>query len=361
VKKLRCALVGATGLAGQQFVAALALHPWFELTGLAASARSAGKCYMEALRKPNGLSGWLLPEPLPSRIASMPVVEGEALDLGLFDLVFSAVEADVALALEPIYAQQLPVISTASAFRYGEDVPLLIPPINAEHSKLIEEQRQQRGFKGFVAPKPSCTALGLAMSLAPLVEAYGVKAVLMTSMQAISGAGRSPGVVALDIVQNIVPYIPKEEGKVAIETKKILGKRGEPHAMKVSCTCTRVPILEGHTASVFVSLERPATVEEVSQTMHAWKGAELSQKLPSAPVRWIEIMEDPFRPQVRLDRDMHAGMATIVGRVREDAVLENGFKYVFVSHNTKIGAAKGALLIAEMLYAQGLIGSSTNT
>jgi len=361
VKKLRCALVGATGLAGQQFVAALASHPWFELTGLAASARSAGKHYVEALRMPSGMSGWLLSEPLPTRIASMPVVAGEALDLELFDVVFSAVEADVALALEPVYAQKLPVISTANAFRYGEDVPLLLPPINASHSNLIETQQQQRGFKGFIAPNPNCTAVGLALSLAPLVETYGVRAVLMTSMQAISGTGRSPGIAALDILENIIPYIPKEEGKVAIETKKILGQMGVPHSMKISCTCTRVPVLEGHTESVFVSLEKPTSVEALAQTMHTWKGAEVSQQLPSAPSRWIEVMDDPFRPQVRLDREMHAGMATIVGRVREDAVLENGFKYVLVSHNTKIGAAKGALLIAEMLYAQGLIGSSTNT
>ncbi|MCL2626992.1 MAG: aspartate-semialdehyde dehydrogenase [Cystobacterineae bacterium] len=361
MKKLRCALLGATGLAGQQFVAALASHPWFELTGLAASTRSAGKHYMEALRRPNGMSGWFLSEPLPSRIASMPVVAGDALDVGLFDIVFSAVAADVALALEPVYAQRLPVISTASAFRYGDDVPLLLPPINAEHSQLIEKQKQQRGFEGFIAPNPKGAAIGLALSLAPLVQNYGVKAVLMTSMQAISGAGRAPGVAALDILENIIPYIPKEEGKVEIETKKILGQMDTPHAMKVSCTCTRVPVLEGHTESVFVSLEKPASVEELAQTMHAWQGTEVSQKLPSAPPRWIEVMDDPFRPQVRLDRDMHAGMATIVGRIREDDVLENGFKYVLVSHNTKMGAAKGALLIAEMLYAQGRIRSSTNT
>jgi len=358
VKKLRCALLGATGLAGQQFVAALALHPWFELTGLAALAQSAGKRYVEALRMPNGMSGWFLSEPLPSRIASMPVVAGDALDVELFDVVFSALDADAALVLEPVYAQKLPVISTANAFRYGEDVPLVIPPINAKHSQLIEKQQQQRGFEGFIAPSPNCAAMGLALSLAPLVENFGVKAVLMTSMQAFSGVVGFPGA---DILQNIIPYIPQEEGKIEMETRKILGEAGAPHPMKVSCTCTRVPIHEGHTESVFVSLAKPATVEEVVQAMHSWKGAEVSRQLPSAPPKWIEVMEDPFRPQVRLDCNMYEGMASIVGRVREDSVLENGFKYVLVSHNMKMGAAKGALLNAEMLYAQGLIKSSSNT
>lgn len=354
MKKLRCALVGATGLAGQRFVAALAMHPWFELQGLAASARSAGKPYMEALRLPNGMSGWFLAEPLPSRIASMPVVRGDALDLELFDVVFSALKADVALALEPVYAQKLPVISTAHAFRYGEDIPLLLPPVNAQHSQLIEKQRQQRGFEGFIAPSPNCAATGLALSLAPLVENFGVKSVLMSSMQAISGARCFSGA---DILGNILPYIPQEEGKIEIETKKILGQMGLPHPMKLSCTCTQVPVYEGYTESVFVSLEQPATVEEVVQAMHAWRGEEVSKGLPSAPVRWIEVMADPFRPQIRLDANMHEGMATIVGRLREDGVLENGFKYLLVSNNNKMGAAKGAVLNAEMLYAQGLIGS----
>jgi aspartate-semialdehyde dehydrogenase len=269
-----------------------------------------------------------------------------------FDVIFSALEADVALALEPVYAQKLPVISTANAFRYGVDVPLMIPPINAGHSKLLERQRQQRGFEGFIAPSPNCAATGLALSLAPLVGKYGVKSVLVTSMQAVSRAECLPGA---DILENIIPYIPQEEGKIGIETRKILGEALSPHPMKISCTCMRVPIREGHTESVSVSLERPATVEEVAKAMHSWKGAEVSQTLPSAPPRWIEVMEDPFRPQPRLDCNMHGGMATLVGRVREDTVLENGFKYVLVSHNTKMGAAKGALLNAEMLYAQGLI------
>lgn len=360
--KLRAVLIGATGLAGQQFIAALKDHPYIELTGLAASPRSAGKTYADALRASNGMLAWFVPEPLPEAIARMTVLSGDAVQAKDYDIAFSAVEADVARELEPRLARDIPVISAASAFRYDADVPLLLPPINAAHAPLINEQRRQRGWKGFIVPIPNCTTTGLAVTLAPLAERFGVKAVLMTSLQAMSGAGRSPGVIGLDILDNVVPYIPKEEHKVEVETKKILGALNPagaaltPHDVRVSCTCTRVAVLEGHTESVFVSLGRKATVAEVAQAMREWKGADVAKDLPSAPPRWIEVLDDPFRPQPRLDRDTHGGMATTVGRLREDGVLENGFKYVLVSHNTKMGAAKGAILVAELLRAQGLLG-----
>ncbi|MBX5480883.1 MAG: aspartate-semialdehyde dehydrogenase [Myxococcaceae bacterium] len=359
--KRRAALIGATGVAGQQFIAALKDHPWFELVALAASERSAGKSYAEALRTANGMLAWFVPEPLDPKVAAMPVVSGSALRGRDFDLVFSAVEADVARELEPKLAKDVPVISAASAFRYDEDVPLLIPPVNADHAPLIRQQQQRRGMKGFVVPIPNCTTTGLAISLAPLEQAFGVQAVLMTSMQALSGAGRSPGVIGLDILDNVVPHIPKEEGKVEVETKKILGSYAPgagavtPHGMKVSCTCTRVAVLEGHTESVFVSLKKKATPAEVAQVMREWKGADVARALPSAPPRYIEVLDDPFRPQPRLDRETHGGMATSVGRIREDGVLENGIKYVLVSHNTKMGAARGAVLVAEMLHEQKLL------
>ncbi|GHG71784.1 aspartate-semialdehyde dehydrogenase [Comamonas sp. JC664] len=360
--RLRAALIGATGLAGQQFIAALKDHPFIELTGLAASPRSAGKTYAEALKTASGMTAWFVPEPLPAAIAGMKVVAGDALEAKDYDLVFSAVEADVARELEPKLARDIPVFSAASAFRYEDDVPLLIPPVNAGHAPLIREQQRRRGWKGYVVPIPNCTTTGLAVTLAPLVERFGVKAVLMTSLQAMSGAGRSPGVIGMDILDNVIPYIPKEEHKVEVETKKILGALrpgGEgltPHDLRVSCTCTRVAVMEGHTESVFVSLEKKATVAEVTQALREWKGAELARGLPSAAPRWIEVLDDPFRPQPRLDRDTHGGMATTVGRIREDGVLENGFKYVLVSHNTKMGAARGAILVAELLRAQGLLG-----
>ena len=356
MKKLRCALLGATGLAGQQFVSALKHHPWFELTQVAASPRSAGKTYREALKAPNGMMGWFLSEPLPEAIGEMTVIAGAALHGADYDLVFSAVESEVAQVLEPKLAADVPVVSAASAFRYEKDVPLLIPPINPEHLALIEVQRQQRGWKGFIAPIPNCTTTGLAIALAPLEAAFGVKAVVMTSLQAVSGAGRSPGVIALDIIDNVIPYIAKEEGKVEVETKKILGTSAIAHSLKVSATCTRVAVIEGHTETVVVSLGKKASPFEVAAAMREWRGHQWTAGLPSTPPRWLEVSDDPFRPQPRLDRDTHDGMATSVGRIREDAVLENGVKFVLVSHNTKMGAAKGAVLLAELLKARGFLG-----
>jgi aspartate-semialdehyde dehydrogenase len=359
-RKLRSVIIGATGLAGQQFIAALQDHPWIEIAALAASPRSAGKSYAEALRGSSGMLGWFVPEPLPAAAAAMPVLNSAELKAADYDLAFSAVEADVARELEPRLSKDIPVISTASAFRYEDDVPLLIPPVNADHAPLLQEMQRRRGTKGFIAPIPNCTTTGLAITLQPLEQAFGVQAVLMTSLQAMSGAGRSPGVIGLDILDNVIPYIHKEEGKVEVETKKILGalQRSpmgiQPHPVKVSCTCTRVAVLEGHTESVFVSLKRKASPQEVAAAMREWKGAEITRGLPSAPPRWIEVLDDPFRPQPRLDRDTHGGMATTVGRIREDGVLENGIKYVLVSHNTKMGAAKGAILVAEQLRAQSM-------
>jgi aspartate-semialdehyde dehydrogenase len=357
MKKLRCVLIGATGLAGQQFVSALRDHPWFELAGLAASPRNEGKKYVEALRSSNGMLGWFLPEAIPPNIAAMTVHGAAALKADDYDLAFSAVESDVAHELEPRLAKDIPVISAASAFRMQDDVPLVIPPVNADHVTLVAEQQKKRGWKGFIAPIPNCTTTGLAITLAPLQAAFGVKAVLMTSLQAVSGAGRSPGVIALDVIDNVIPHIAKEEAKVEAETRKILGAPGAPRDLKVSCTCTRVAVLEGHTEAAYVSLAQKASLADVTHALAHWKGHAWTEGLPSRPSKWIEVHDDPFRPQPRLDRDAHDGMATSVGRLREDAVLEHGFKYVLVSHNTKMGAAKGAVLLAELFKARGLLPS----
>jgi len=210
-----------------------------------------------------------------------------------------------------------------------------------------------------VAPIPNCTATGLVVALAPLAERFGVRSVILTSLQAVSGAGRSPGVAALDVLDNVVPYIAKEEGKVEAETRKILGRwspgsaRVEEHPLRLSATCTRVAVQDGHTEAVSVSLGRPASVEEVKDAFRSWSGAPEVHDLPSSPPRWIELLEAVDRPQPRLDRDTHGGMATSIGRVREDAVLENGVKFVLVTHNTKMGAARGAVLVAELMRARG--------
>jgi aspartate-semialdehyde dehydrogenase len=347
-------VVGATGIAGQQCLVALDGHPWFEVVRLAASERSAGKSYAEALLDPKtGARRWWCTEPPPPAVMGLAVENAAHLDLSGVDVVFSAVESDAARELESRYAQTTPVLSTASAFRYEADVPILVPAVNPEHVALIDMQRRQRGWRGFVVPLPNCTTMGLVITLKPLFDRFGIERVLLTSMQGISGAGRSPGVVGLDILDNIVPYIPGEEEKVARETRKILGVLGEgglqPAEFAVSATCTRAAVIEGHTEAVFVSTQRRCSAAEVAEALAAF-GAELAALgLPSAPQRMITVHDDPFRPQPRLDRDADGGMTTSVGRIREDHALANGIKYVLVSHNTKMGAAKGAVLVAENL------------
>lgn len=355
--KIPVGVVGATGLAGQQLLVALLDHPLFEVRRVAASARSAGKTYAEAMRTEQGASRWHASEAPPAAIASLSVEEALSFEPEGLGLVFTAVDGAHARPLEEKLAARVPVVSTASAFRYEEDVPLVLPAVNPEHASLLEIQRERRGWKGFVAPIPNCTTTGLATSLAPLAERFGLRRVLMTSMQAVSGAGRSPGVVALDAVDNVIPYIPQEEEKVERETRKILGRlRGggiAPHEVALSSTCTRVAVLDGHTESVFVELERKAAPEEVAEALRHWEGAPAARELPSAPARWIVVHDDPFRPQPRLDREAGEGMSTSVGRIREERLFEAGVKYVLVSHNTKAGAGKGAVLLAELLHAQG--------
>src|SRR5690606_38225265 len=355
--KIPVGVVGATGLAGQQLLSALVDHPLFEVRRVAASARSAGKTYAEAMRTEQGGSRWHTSPTIPDAIAALRVEDALDFDPEGLGLVFTAVDGEHARPLEERLAASVPVVSTASAFRYDEDVPLVLPPINPDHTALVEVQRARRGWKGFVVPIPNCTTTGLATTLAPLAERFGVRRVLITSLQAVSGASRSPGVVALDVVDNIVPYIPKEEEKVERETRKILGRlEGEtiaPHPLALSATCTRVAVLDGHTESVFVELERKAAPEEVAEAMRSWEGAPAARALPSAPARWIVVHDDPYRPQPRLDREAGEGMATSVGRIRPERLFDAGVKYVLVSHNTKAGAGKGAVLLAELLAAQG--------
>lgn len=360
-RSIRVAVVGATGLAGQQFLAALANHPFFEVAALAASPRSAGKRYADAIRDPSGKIDWFAAGALDDRFAAMMVEDAAALDARQVDLIFTAVEAGPAKELEPKYAEHVPVLSTASAFRYEDDVPLLLPGINLEHAELLRAQAARRGWKGFIAPNPNCTTVGLAYTLAPLHRAFGVARVHMVSMQSVSGAGRSPGVIALDILDNLVPYIPKEEEKVQKETKKILGTLAggaiTPAAFPVATTCTRVAVLEGHTEAVHVELATATTAEAIAATWRSFGSDLKGPHLPSAPPALIHVHDDPFRPQPRLDRDRNDGMTTSVGRLRPDDSAANAWKYVLVSHNTKMGAAKGTILVGEQLVAAGLIAA----
>jgi aspartate-semialdehyde dehydrogenase len=354
----RVALVGATGVAGQQFIVSLADHPWFELTTLAASPRSAGKKYTDAITTPGGSLQWGCQEELPGQFADLTVVDAAELDLSEVDLVFSAVESDAALALEGRFAAEVPVVSTSSAFRYEADVPIVIPGVNVDHTQIVKRQQRERGWKGFVVPIPNCTTTGLAMAVAPLARRFGVEQVIATSLQALSGAGRSPGVLGTDILDNVIPYIPKEEEKVQKETAKILGSlEGDeivPLDITVSATCTRVQVRDGHTICASMSLSEPGKIEEVKQVLRSFGADFCALGLPSAPPELIHVTDDPFRPQPKTDRQRNDGMTTTVGRVREDTVLQNGIKLVALSHNTKMGAAKGAVLTAEILVDQGL-------
>ncbi|HLZ10126.1 MAG TPA: aspartate-semialdehyde dehydrogenase, partial [Chloroflexota bacterium] len=266
----RVGIVGATGVVGQQFVVALQSHPWFEVTWLAASERSANQTYRDALRdKKTGARRWYCDEEPTSDVLDLPVELVGSFDPSRIDLVFTAIESDAAREIEPAIARTTPVISTASAFRYEADVPLIIPGLNSCHGRLIRHQQERRGWRGFIAPNPNCTTVGLAITLRPLYDRFGIQAVLTTSLQSMSGAGRAPGVQGLDIIDNVIPYIPGEEEKVQIETRKILGTLEgttiSPATFGISCTCTRVNVSDGHTESVFVSLGRPTSVDEVKQ------------------------------------------------------------------------------------------------
>ena len=360
MKKKRAAVVGATGVAGQQFVAALDGHPWFELTHLGASVRSAGKKYGDALRDATSgqLRWWAEGEP-PRATLDINIERGEDLDASQVDVVFSAIESDAARELEPLWAAECPVVSTASAFRYEDDVPLLLPGVSFGHEKLLAEQQKRRGWKGFIVPQPNCTVTGLAITLKPLAEAFGVTKASMVSMQGISGAGRSPGVPALDAIDNIIPYIPDEEEKVAREARKLLGSMDGSRIvdadLEVSATCTRAAVIEGHTEVVSVELGAPASPEQAAEVLREAGRRSAELELPSMPGTLIEVTDDPFRPQPRLDRNRGGGMTTTVGRIRPEPLYDNGLKYVLVSHNTKMGAACGAVLVAEYLASKGLI------
>ena len=358
--KKKVAIIGVTGAVGQEFVQTLENHPWFEVTQIAASERSAGKKYVEAIRDPDsGIVSWEIGGEIPDYIKEMTVKNIDQVDVSQLDLVFSAVESVAAREIEAKFAADLPVISTSSAFRYEEDVPILIPGINDEQAELLESQKKNRNWKGWVAPLPNCTTTGLAITLKPLYEKYGAKKVLMTSMQAISGAGRTPGVAAMNITDNIIPYIPKEEEKVRKETRKILGKlkdgKIEDADIRVSCTCTRVPVIDGHTESVFVETKQDIDPDKAKELyMESNKSISVAG-LPSAPEEYYAFHEDPTRPQPRIEREVGGGMTTTIGRVEKEELFDHGLKYMLFSHNKKMGSAKGAVLLAEMLYKKGKI------
>jgi aspartate-semialdehyde dehydrogenase len=338
-------ILGATGMVGQRFIQLLENHPWFEVAWLAASDRSSGKKYGDAAK-------WKLDTALPERIANMTV--SPAVPDNAPRVIFAALDADIAREMEPAFAAAgCAVISNSSAFRMQEDVPLVIPEVNADHLPILEEQSWRKQSGGYIVTNPNCSAIGLVLVLKPLVERFGVDAIFVSTMQAISGAGY-PGVASMDILGNVVPYIKNEEEKMQAETLRLLGSRDgkvvKPLGAKMSAHCNRVSVEDGHTESVSIKLSRKATREEI---LEAWREFTplAGRDLPMAPAQPVEFIGLEDRPQPRLDKMRGKGMASTVGRLRPCTLLD--WKFTVLSHNTIRGAAGAALLNAELLVSLG--------
>jgi aspartate-semialdehyde dehydrogenase len=345
MRKYRVGILGATGTVGQRFIQLLENHPQFEITALAASDRSSGKPFAEAC-------AWKLAGAMPDYVKGITVQPIEPpLDC---DIVFSSLPSSVARETEEAFARAgYPVISNSSSYRMDEDVPLLIAEINHQHTDLIEVQKKKRGFTtGFIVTNPNCAVISFAPPLAALHGKFGVESVIVTTLQAISGAGY-PGVPSLDITDNVVPYIAGEEPKVETEAQKILGKFAngviEKADFPVSAQCFRVHVIDGHTVSARVNLKETATLEEVVAAMSSFP----SLNLHSSPKKFIDVCDEPSRPQPRLDRDSGNGMTITVGRVFPDNIFD--YRFVALSHNTVRGAAGSAVLNAELLIDKGII------
>lgn len=345
-ERIPVAVLGATGIVGQRLVQLLDGHPWFEVVALTASEARVGQPYAQSVT-------WLLPSPLPAWAASMPLLPTtpEAVVQSGARLAFSALPSDVARVIEPeLAARGIWVCSNASAFRREPDVPLLLPEVNPEHIRLVEIQRQRRGWPAAILTNPNCTTTGLVLALAPLHAAFGVRAVFVASLQALSGAG-FPGVPSLHALDNVIPYIPGEEEKVEWEPRKILGRLEEDHValaeVVLSAHTHRVPVWDGHTLAVSVTLNRDVDLDAVRTAWTTYQPPEATRDLPSTPRPVLLVHDAPDRPQPRLDRDTGRGMTTVVGRLRRDPLAH--IKFTVLSHNTIRGAAGGALYNGEWL------------
>jgi aspartate-semialdehyde dehydrogenase len=347
-EKIPVGVLGATGTVGQRFVERLAGHPWFVVTALAASERSAGRPYGEAAR-------WRLPSRLPDEIASLKVRSvGEELPCRA---VFSALDAGIARDVEPFFARSgVFVFSNASAHRMDDDVPLLIPEINPDSLLLLKRQRERRGWSGALVTNANCSAMFVTMALAPLEGAFGVERAFVSTMQAVSGAGY-PGVASLDILGNVIPDIPGEAEKIEREVAKILGGARDglagPAALVVSAMTNRVPVEDGHTESISVGLVRKALAEEVEAAWGDFRGREEVTRLPSAPPRPVIYLREPGRPQPRRDVDLEKGMCAVVGGLKTCTLLD--WKFTVLGHNTVRGAAGASILNAELAVVRGLL------
>ncbi len=355
--KLRCVVVGATGMVGQRFLTLLENHPYFTVTGVAASGRSAGLAYEEAVK-----GRWKMKTPIPESVRKMVVIDAAKVEeVGkVCDFIFCAVDMpkDEIKKLEEAYAKaEIPVISNNSANRWTSDVPMVIPEINDSHLAVIDSQRKRLGTtRGFIAVKPNCSIQSYVPALTPLLK-YGIKKVLVTTYQAISGAGKTFEVWP-EMVDNVIPYIDGEEEKSETEPLKIWGevRGGTIVAAKeplISTQCIRIPVTDGHTAAVFVSFENTPPRDTILEEWRSYRGIPQLLELPSAPKQFITYFEEDDRPQLKPDRDLYGGMGIAVGRLRSDTIFD--YKFVGLSHNTLRGAAGGAVLISELLYRQGYL------
>jgi aspartate-semialdehyde dehydrogenase len=344
-------ILGATGAVGQRFIQLLVDNPWFRITALAASEHSAGQRYAEACT-------WRLSADCPEAVCDLPVQPCEpGLDC---QIVFSALPSSAAREVEEHFAAAgYGVLSNASAHRMDDDVPLLIPEVNPDHLGLIEVQQQRRGWgQGFIVTNPNCSTVGAVLALKPLYDAFGVRRAIITTMQALSGAGY-PGVPSLDSLDNVIPYISDEEDKLVHEPCKLLGAWSQaegrviPAEMRISPSCNRVATRDGHLETISVEFERRAVVDDVIAALRGFRSVPYDLGCPSAVEPTIVVRQEPDRPQTRMDRDAGRGMAITVGRVRPCEVLDN--KFVVLSHNTIRGAAGGSILNAELMIARGMI------
>lgn len=361
MKSYKVGVIGATGMVGQRFITLLAEHPWFHLEVLAASSRSAGKKYKDAVGKK-----WAMTTEIPAKVAEMTVLDAQA-DIdkiaAAVDFVFCAVNLDKAetKALEEAYAKaECPVISNNSANRHTPDVPMIIPELNDSHSDIIEIQKKRLGTKrGFIAVKSNCSLQSYVPALYPLDEKFGVKDVLVCTYQAISGAGKTFATWP-EMIDNVIPYIGGEEEKSEIEPLKIWGKikNGEIVPAKkpnFTAQCLRVAASDGHMAAVFVRFEKKPTIDEMKQIWKDFKGYPQIHDLPTAPKQFLNYFEEDNLPQTKLQRNLEGGMAISIGRLREDTQFD--YKFVCLSHNTLRGAAGGGVLLAETLCSKGCIES----
>lgn len=344
-EKVPVAVLGATGSVGQKFIQLLEHHPWFRVVAVAASEKSQGKKYRDAVT-------WLLPTPIPPHVAEMEVLPCEPNLPCKF--VFSALDSSVAGEIETTFAKAgYTVNSNSSNHRMDADVPLLVPEVNSDHLQLVKTQKYG---KGMIVTNPNCSTIGLVVALKPLLDKFGLEAVNVVTMQAVSGAGY-PGVSSLDIMDNVVPYISGEEQKMETEPLKILGsltkEAVKPIDLKISAQCNRVPVSDGHLECVSVKLKRNASKEEIISAWREFSGEAQRLKLPTAPERLIYYFDEQHYPQSKRHRDLDKGMAVSIGRLRECPLFD--YKFVILSHNTVRGAAGGALLIAELMLRYGLI------